>query len=381
MTLVPASQGLFRRHARALVASLALLVAFAWILRAGALPLIPSGASLSRVNAWDVVGMGLLLLASTLLRLGRYQFLIAPLAPVPLKRIMSISCVALGLLTFLPFRLGEVARPAMLREKGKLSGWAVTGTVGAERIIDGIVFSVALLMGLSFAAPHEPLPDHIGDLPVPAALVPRAAQVAALGFGAAFALMAVFYWWRGLARRITERVLGIFSARFAVRVASTVERLSEGLRFLPDLRNTGPFLLATLVALVAQIWGIQLLARGVGLPALSFAESSVVLGVLGLGFALPNAPGFFGAFQLALYAGLAVYVAPERVVNEGAVFVFLFYVIYMAQVVLLSIWGILAEYQPPAGGSAVIGFEDAVSGASRSGEAMRKEREMTRRVP
>jgi hypothetical protein len=325
--------------------------------------------------------MGLLLLASTLLRLGRYQFLIAPLAPVPLKRIMSISCVALGLLTFLPFRLGEVARPAMLREKGKLSGWAVTGTVGAERIIDGIVFSAALLLGLSFAAPHEPLPDHIGDLPVPAALVPPAAQLAALGFGAAFALMAAFYWWRGLARRITERVLGIFSARFAERVASTVERLSEGLSFLPDLRNTGPFLLATLAALVAQIWGIQLLARGVGLPTLSFAESSVVLGVLGLGFALPNAPGFFGSFQLALYAGLAVYVAPERVVNEGAVFVFLFYVMYMAQVVLLSVWGILAEYRPPAGGSAVTDFEDAFAGSSRSGEAMRKEREMTRRVP
>lgn len=353
---------LLRRHARALVASVALLLAFAWILRAGALPLIPRAEAFARVDPWGVTWMGSLLLTSTLLRLARYRFLIAPIAFVPLRRIMTISCVSLGLLTFLPFRIGEVARPAMLREKGRLSGWAVTGTVGAERIIDGIVFSLALILGLLFAHPHEPLPDRIGDLPVPAALVPSAAQIAALVFGGAFLVMAAFYWWRDLARRVTERVLGVFSRSLALRVASAVERLSEGLRFLPDLRNSGLFLLFTLVALFAQTYGILLLSRAVGLPGLSFAESTVVLGVLGLSFALPNAPGFFGSFQLALYAGLAVYVAPDRVVNEGSVFVFLFYVIYVGQVILLALWGVLDEYRMAATGPTVA----RVMGTSRS---------------
>lgn len=295
--------------------------------------------------------MAVLLLASTLLRLARYHLLIAPVAPLPLRRVMTISCVALGLLTFLPFRLGEVARPAMLREKGKLSGWAITGTVGAERIIDGIVISVSLLLGLAFARPHEPLPDRIGELPVPAALVPRAAELAAITFGAAFVVMAAFYFWRAPARRLTERCLGVFSRTLAERVATAMERVSDGLRFLPNVKNLGLFLFVTLLALFAQAYGIWLLARAVGLPSLSFAQAVVVLGVLGLGFALPNAPGFFGSIQLALYAGLAVYVAPSHVVNEGAVFVFLFYVTYVAQVILLSVGGLVGESLAPAGES------------------------------
>ena len=75
------------------------------------------------------------------------------------------------------------------------------------------------------------------------------------------------------------------------------------------------------------------------------AEATVVVGVLGLGFALPNAPGFFGAVQLALYAGLAVYVAPEKVVHEGAAFVFIFYLVYLIMVVMVSLVGILMEYR------------------------------------
>lgn len=353
--------GPFRRHAVAFLGSLALLFGFIWILRAGALPVLPRSEDLARIEPWGAVWMALLLLTSTLIRLARYQFLIAPIADIPIRRLMSISCVALGLLTFLPFRLGEVARPAMMREKGKLSGWAVTGTVGAERIIDGMVLSAGLMIGLFFAVPHHPLPDRIGDLPVPAALVPRAAQFAVLLFGTAFLVMTAFYWWRALARRITERLLGVVSRSFASRVADAVERLSDGLRFLPDFRSSGLFLLATLLALFAQVWGIYLLSRAVGLPGLSFAESTVVLGVLGLGFALPNAPGLFGSFQLALYAGLAVYIAPERVVKEGSVFVFAFYVTYIAHVVLLALWGILAESAASANGSGMGG----VMGSSR----------------
>lgn len=359
--MTSAPSGPFRRHAPAVLGSLALLGTFLWILRAGALPVVPRREDLARVEPWGVTWMILLLAFSTVLRLGRYAFLIAPIAVIPMRRVLSISSISLALLTLLPFRLGELARPAMLREKGKVSGWAVTGTVGAERIIDGIVLSGALLIGLALGEPHYPLPERIGDLPVPAALVPQAARVAVLIFGGAFLVMNAFYWWRGFARRITERALGLVSRHFASRVADAVERLTEGLRFLPDLKNAGLFLLATLVAMFAQIWGISLLSRAVGLPELSIAESTVVLGVLGLGFALPNAPGLFGSFQLALYAGLAVYIAPERVVREGSVFVFIFYVAYIAHVLLFALWGIFAESRTPAGRSAT----GEVAGPSR----------------
>jgi hypothetical protein len=236
----------------------------------------------------------------------------------------------------------------MLRERGKVSGWAVTGTVAAERIIDGVVFGVTLLAGLLVAPPHEPVPDHIGGLPVPAALVPRAAVIATLGFGVAFIVMVVFFWRRDLARRLTARVISRASRKVAAVVANVIERTGDGLRFLTDPRHTAPYLGVTVVSVVANIWAIDLLASAVGLPALSFGQSTVILGVLALGFALPNAPGFFGAVQLALYAGFALYVTPEMVVREGAAFVFVYYISYLSVVLSLALGALLIEYALPA---------------------------------
>jgi uncharacterized membrane protein YbhN (UPF0104 family) len=233
---------------------------------------------------------------------------------------MSIACVATGLLTFLPFRLGEVAKPALLRQKGKLSALAVTGTIGAERLTDGLVLSVTLFLGLLFAKPIEPLPNHIGNLPVPAALVPHAATLSVLVFGGGFCVMVAFFFWRTLARRVVERTLGLVLPRFATKLADVLERISDGLKFLSDFRHAAPFLAVTVIAFYAHLWALQLLATAVGLPPLGTAQAAVLLGVLGLGFAVPNAPGFFGAIQLALYAGMAVYLPPDTVVREGATF-------------------------------------------------------------
>jgi len=329
---------------RLLAASVAVLVAFAWVMKQGALPILPPRSALSGVDFRLVVLVNATLLISSLLRMARCYFLIRPVANVPFRRIMSIACVAAGLLTFLPFRLGEVAKPAMLREKGRLSALAVTGTIGAERLTDGLVLSVTLFLGLLFAKPLAVLPDHIGNLPVPAALVPHAASVSVVVFGGGFFVMAVFYFARKFARAVVERVLGLVSQKFATKVADVLERISDGLQFLSDFRNAAPFLLTTLVAFYAHLWALQVLAAAVHMPQLSTAQAAVILGVLGLGFAVPNAPGFFGAIQLALYAGMAVYLPPQTVIHEGAAFVFLFYCGYIAQTILLTLCGLLGEF-------------------------------------
>jgi glycosyltransferase 2 family protein len=328
--------GFLKRHAGRLGASLVLALAFAWVLNRGGLPYLPPAGTLERVDAFDYAGFVVAMLFHMLTRHGRYHFLIASVARLPLRKIMTINLIGMAFITFLPFRLGEVARPAMLREKGHLSAWAVMGTVAAERILDGIVFSGVLLVGLGIAIPEEPLPERIGTLPISAAFVPQAAVIASIGFCAAFLVMASFYFYRTFARRVTLRLVGIASRPLAEKLADVVERVSDGLRFLVNFRHTIPYLAVTVVSVAGHVWAIQLLAKSVGLPELAFSEAMVVVGVLALGFAAPNAPGFFGSVQLALYAGMAVYVAPEHVIHEGATLVFLFYVTYLGLVVALA---------------------------------------------
>ncbi len=333
-----------KRNIRALIASVALVLGLVFVLNRGALPLWPPKGTLAAVSWWHWLWMTVFLLVNIGSRFIRYVFLIRPIAKISVRRLMIISAIAMGLLTFLPFRLGEVARPAMLRVKGKLSGWAVTGTVGAERVIDGVLFSAMLLLGLFFAQPHEPVPDHIGDLPVPASQVPRIALMMALVFGASFVVMLAFFLWRNAARRLTEILLGPVSESLATRLADTVERLSDGLKFLPNLRDTTPYVLITIVSLFAQLFSFHEMLLAVGLPPIGLAELAVCNGVLALAYALPNAPGFFGTIQLAMYAGMAIYYPPEKVVHEGAAAVFLYYSTYIITTIVIFVVGLLLEY-------------------------------------
>lgn len=324
------------RNVRAALASVVLVLAFVWVLSSGGFPLFPPAAALAKLKIQGFVVFIALMFFNMLTRFARCHFLIAPLAKVPFRRIMTINAIGMAAITYLPLRIGEMARPAMLRDKGSLSAWAVTGTVGAERILDGIVFSGMLLVGLALAAPQVPLPDHVGDLPVPVWIVPRSATVASVVFVVAFIVMAAFYWFRAQARRATERVVGLVSNKLATRLADIVERLSDGLRFLTNWRYSLPYLLVTLVSVFSLVLAVEVLASAVGLPELTFTQSMVVLGVLALGFTAPNAPGFFGVVQLALYAGLATYIAPDKVAREGSVLVFLYYAVYLGCVTLLA---------------------------------------------
>lgn len=331
------------RNWRAAIVSILLVAIFVWVLARGGFPMLPAPGWMATLKMAPFVAFCAGMVFNMLTRFARCQFLVAPVAKVSFRRIMTINAIGMALITYLPLRLGEWARPAMLREKGHLSAWAVTGMVAAERILDGVVFSGMLLLGLSLATPQSPLPDHVGALPVPVSVIPASARIAALIFAVAFLVMAFFYRFRALARRLTERTLGIVSPRLGTYMADVIERLSDGLRFLTNWRYSLPYLLVTILCIGSQVWALDQLADAVGLPELTFAQTMVVLGVMALGFMTPNAPGFFGVVQLSLYCGLATYIAPAKVASEGAVFVFLFYVVYLLNVTLLAAIALVIE--------------------------------------
>jgi glycosyltransferase 2 family protein len=335
--------GWLRRHRVKVIASLLVGAGFAWVLHAGALPLFPSSEALSRVRWWTVAGYVGLWCCVHLIRGARWTWLLTPIHRVPMRRILTVSWIGFAGIVLLPFRAGEMVRPVLIRKKGHLSGWAATGTIGAERVIDGLCLSVMLFVALMVSHPLDPLPTHIGRLPVPASIVPAAAYAALGVFVAAFSLMGLFYWRRGLARRVTERVVGVVSRPLGTWLADRVEEVADGLRFLPRLRFSVPFIAATAFYWLLNAAASWLLAWGCGFHDITFAEACVSIGVLALGILVPNAPGFFGAFQIALYAGFAMYFPPAEVVGAGAAFVFLIYLSQLGVTLVAGVGSMLIE--------------------------------------
>jgi len=326
-----------------LVLSLLPAAGFVWVLRSGSLPIVPSQAELARVVPGTIplyIGVWCVMYA---IRLSRWYWLLAPVQRVPLRAVLRVGGVGLMAIALSPFRMGEVVRPLLIRRAPKLTFWAASGTVGGERVIDALSVSVLLLTALHLAVPHDPLPDHLGTLPLNVAIVPKMAIVSSLIFASAVAVMGLFYFQRAWARRTTERVLGLVSPRFATWVAGKIEQMAEGLGFLAEPKNALPFLFATLVywALNAATW--WLLARGCGLGSIGFWGATATMGVVALGILVPATPGFFGAFQFATFAGLSMYFAPDVVMGQGAVYAFLGYVLPIGMTMLVGIVSVLAS--------------------------------------
>ncbi len=241
-------------------------------------------------------------------------------------RCLAVSWIAFGAILLSPFRSGEIVRPYLISKRSDIRVWEATGTVGAERVIDGLVLSLMLFAGLQLATPLTPLPDHVGNLSVPAAAVPKAAYAALAIFMSAFALMGTFFFARDFARRATFAVIGRVSHRLAERLAGIVERVADGLRFLPSPGHLLPFLFETLTYWIVNAAGVQLLAWGCGLTGITAGPGCRSRwGVWASASWCRRGPGTSGAFQLSTYMALAMYFSEAMLSGPGAAFVFFLY--------------------------------------------------------
>jgi glycosyltransferase 2 family protein len=321
---------------------------FVWVMRAGAMPLVPHAEAFAAMRWWTVGAYFIGWSIVHVLRAARWQLLLAPIAKVPLRRVFSASWLGFLAILILPLRAGEVVRPMMVREQGRLSAWAAAGTLGAERIADGLVLSAMLFVALALSTPLDPLPDRLGDLPISVSIIPRAAYAALILFTVAFVVMLAFYRWKRAARRLVQLVVGGISPRLASWISRRVEHLAEGLSFMSLWRLSVPFALMTVAYWLLNVACTWLLCWGTGFEGFTYGQASVVTGVLALGVLMPNAPGFFGAYQFSLYAGLAVFYPRELVLDRGAAFVLTMYVLQTLITVVFALWGMWLGRRRPA---------------------------------
>ncbi len=320
------------KHRAKLILSLVVAAVFVWLLRAGALPFLPDKQALADFQWWTFFAYLAAWTVVNFLRAWRSKFLLDPIFKLPTGKLLNTSFVGFAAILILPVRAGEFVRPALVREKGKLSGWSVTGTVAAERIIDGLLLSVILLVGLAGSVTLDPLPEKIGQLNVSPRVVPSATLTALVVFTVGFVVMGLFYYARDWARNATRTILGFFSESLGVWVADRVERVSSGLAFLPQWQYTLPFIFWTSVYWLLNAASTLFLSHGCGLTELTFAQCCVITGFLALGIMVPNVPGFFGQFQFSVYAALSLFVAEDRLLTSGSMLVF---TLYLGQTLVL----------------------------------------------
>ncbi|MDP9001546.1 MAG: flippase-like domain-containing protein, partial [Myxococcota bacterium] len=266
------------------------------------------------------------------------------------------SCIGFAAILVMPFRIGEIVRPYMIRTRPSqrrggvraITMTAATSSVIAERVIDGLYVSIVLALALVFVPTVNPLPDRVVGIPVTVAHVRMSGYAMLVLFGVAFATISVFYVARSWAHKTTLTVVGKVSPRVAEKLAGTFEKFADGLHVFGRGREAFGFFVETTIYWGLNALGMWLLAwgcavvHGDGSPA-TFGEACGLMGMLSCAILIPGPPGLLGVFQAGLYAGMTMYYPTNVVVGPGAAFVFL---IYASQVVFqlgLGVWGLMYE--------------------------------------
>ncbi|MGA7120838.1 MAG: lysylphosphatidylglycerol synthase transmembrane domain-containing protein [Polyangiaceae bacterium] len=342
-----------RRHAFALAASVVITGVLYYTIRKGGLKFVPEGGDFKSVHWWLLPLYAPLYFAMAWFRSVRWRFLLRSIAEVPKRRLFAVSCVGFGAILVLPFRIGEIVRPYMIRTKPSqrragsrdITLTAATSSVVAERIIDGLYLSIVLAMALVFVPTVHPLPDRVVGIPVTVAHV-RLSGYAMLGlFCALFATTAVFYFARSWAHRTTLAVFGKVSVNLANKLATIPEKAADGLHVFGRANDALGFFFETTLYWGFNVLGMWGLAWACGVAhadgsSPTFGEACGLMGMLGCAILIPGPPGLLGVFQAGLYAGMTMYYPTNVVVGAGAAYVFLLYALQVLLQLGFAIWGL-----------------------------------------
>ncbi|HUH01063.1 MAG TPA: lysylphosphatidylglycerol synthase transmembrane domain-containing protein [Kofleriaceae bacterium] len=255
-----------------------------------------------------------LLVVTHFCRAWRWNNLLEPIgARLPPGRLLAVSSVGFMFILALPARLGEFVRPALIREKGKVSASAALGTVAVERIVDGLLVSL-FVFGAFFAQRHSP---HAAAQPW---MMPTAYLALGLFTGAMVFLGFALRWPEQTVRFSVRLTLSRYYAPRLSRVLEVKLRsMIDGFRVLKDKRNLIIFVMWSVAYWGANGLSFWVLARGFGLD-LPVVGAFAAMGLVAVGISLPNAPALMGQYQYFTHLGLSLYVGETVAKGEGLAF-------------------------------------------------------------
>jgi len=267
-----------------------------------------------------------ILLVIQVIRTVRWGLLLRPVADVPFARLNAVSAVGLMALMLLPFRLGELARPLLIAERGRLRTSAALSSVVVERAADGLFTGLLLVIALLA------LPDGTPGI--------RLLRVGGAIVTAAFAAVIVFLFFayrnRAGAVRVARAVLRPLSPRLADRAASMLDAFIHGLRVLPGRRSVVLFFGLTAAYWALVTGGMAILATGFGFH-LGVTQACALVGILVVGIMIPAGPGMIGTFQGAIVVGLTLLAPAADVATRGMAYA---NVLWASQIVQLTVCGV-----------------------------------------
>ena len=212
---------------------------------------------------------------------ARWRALLAPIAPLPYRRVLGYTYIGYLANNVLPARLGELYRSHALGEGEGVSRPTVLGTVVVERVVDTVmVVAIASLAVVVLSA--------------------RGVMSSAVLLGLAFVTLLVIGLGLGIAaHRLpgADRVAAIVARR--PRLLELGRRLRDGLAVAGRPRTMAVALAFSALAWTASITTFLAAGQAIGVE-LTVAQGALLTSGVALVTIIPSGPGYLGTFELTV---------------------------------------------------------------------------------
>ncbi len=212
---------------------------------------------------------------------ARWRALLAPIAPLPFRRVLGYTFMGYLANNVLPARLGELYRSHALGEGEGVSRTTVLGTVVVERVVDTVmVVAIAAVAVLVLSA--------------------RGTMSNAVVLGVAFVALLVIALGLGIVghRLPGAAWVGAVVARWP-RVLELARRLREGLAVAGRPRTLVAALAFSALAWAASTATFLAAGQAVGVE-LTVAQAALLTSGVALVTIVPSGPGYLGTFELTV---------------------------------------------------------------------------------
>jgi uncharacterized protein (TIRG00374 family) len=250
-------------------------------------------AGFSGANYWTLPVMLLLLFAFYWLKTLRWQWLLAPVAPLTFRQLFPPMLIGFAANNLLPAHLGEFIRVFVVRKKYGVPASTVLSTVVLERIFDVLAILALFGVGLMFT---DDLPDNY-----------RKGAIVLGGFAAVVVVSVVLYLiWTDVFLRFAAWCFSWFPFLPAKLTTGVLDMLSKGADGLSALRSGKAVFLITVSSLIQ--WLLNGMIAYVALRAfqidVTLATGLIVTGVTAFGVTIPSTPGYFGVIQMCFQVSM-----------------------------------------------------------------------------
>ena len=222
----------------------------------------------------------------------RWRYLFPPGSEPP--GLVPATMIGYMVNNVLPLRAGEIVRVYVVAKRWGHGFWTALATLIVERVLDSLV--IVLIMAVL-----------VLRIPVPRTLQIGAAVLLAIDL-VAVAVLCFLAIAPARSRRLVER----FTRRWPSlqrRVVGILETFARGLEGVRTRAHLLPLAMWTVIVWVIPAFIAWTMLRALHLE-LPWIAAWVVLAFVGLGIAIPSAPGYIGVFHAAATIALTIFGVP-----------------------------------------------------------------------